>query len=329
MNYSKELFEYALSTLSSRRAAAKAQASLRKDELYAHLPQLADIENELAGTASALVYAIMGSGQSAVQAIADVKAKNIKLQAKRTELLLEAGVGASYLEPAFTCRLCNDEGYINGKMCGCMEKVLRDEKLRRLNSSSSLSLSSFANFRLDYYSLSPDENGVIPREKMKDIYDKCVSFAKSFTPQSDKNLLLLGATGLGKTHLSLAVAAEVIGQGYEVIYGSVQDLWRKTESEKFSREGSTYDALSSILDCDLLILDDLGAEFATAFTASTLYNVINTRINHHKSTIISTNLTLKELNLQYADRVVSRLIGNYDVLWFKGQDIRRIMLEKR
>ena len=329
MGYSKELLEYALGVLSMRSAGAKAVASQRKTELYSHLPRLAEIENELAGTASALVYTVMTGGQSAAEAIENVKTHNLKLQAERTELLMQAGVKADYLEPAYTCADCGDTGYKNGKMCPCMEKLLRDEKLKRLNSTSSLSLSSFNNFRLDYYPLIADENGVIPRNKMKDIYEQCVSFAKNFTAESDKNLLLLGATGLGKTHLSLAIAAEVIGKGYEVIYGSVQDLFRRAESEKFSRDGSRYDTLDSLLECDLLILDDLGAEFVTSYTTSTLYNLINTRINHHKATVISTNLPLRELNLQYADRVVSRLIGSYSVLWFQGQDIRRIKLEKR
>lgn len=329
MSYSKGLFEYALMTLSSRRAEARAIATQRKAELYEQLPRLAEIENELAGTASALVHVIMTGGRTAAEAVAEVKAKNLDLQGERTALLARAGVPSDYLEPVYTCKTCKDEGYMNGKLCQCAEKLMRDEKLLRLNSTSSLALSSFNNFMLDYYPNIPDSSGVIPRARMKEIYAQCVRFAKDFAPQNGKNLLLLGATGLGKTHLSLAIAAEVINKGYEVIYGSVQDLFRRSETEKFSREGNSYDTLDSLLSCDLLILDDLGAEFVTSYSASTLYNLINTRINHRKSTIISTNLPLKELNTQYADRVVSRLIGNYSVLWFQGNDIRRIMLEKQ
>lgn len=329
MGYSKELFEFALSKLSERRGDAKARASMRKAELYTHLPRLREIEAELAGTGMELVRVVMAAGEATAAAVEAVKAKNLRFQEERTALLARAGVAPDSLEPDYFCRLCGDEGYRDGKMCTCMEKLMRDEKLRRLNSTSSLSLSSFKNFRLDYYSNTPETGGVSPHKRMEEIYGQCVQFAESFSAQSGKNLLLLGATGLGKTHLSLAIAAEVIAKGCEVIYGSVQDLFRQAEGEKFSREGSRYDTLDSLLECDLLILDDLGAEFVTGFTASTLYNIINTRINHHKSTIISTNLSLKELNNQYADRVVSRLIGSYAVLWFQGQDIRRIMLQNR
>ncbi|WP_312643739.1 ATP-binding protein [Hydrogenoanaerobacterium sp.] len=329
MSYSKELFEYALGILNQRRNDAKAKASARKTELYRHLPRLREIENELAGTGMELVHAVMAGGKDTKEAVAAVKSKNLTLQQERAALLHHAGVEANYLEPVFVCAKCKDEGYISGTMCDCMEKILRDEKLRRLNSTSSLSLSSFSNFRLDYYPTAADNNGISPRKRMEDIFKLCQQFAAGFDERCDKNLLMLGATGLGKTHLSLAIASEVIAKGYEVIYGSVQDLFRRAEDEKFSREGTSYDTLEALLECDLLILDDLGSEFVTSFTTAMLYNIINTRINHRKPTIISTNLPFKELDSQYADRVVSRMIGNYNVLQFQGNDIRRIMLSAR
>lgn len=328
MGYSKELFQYALNKLSSRRNEAKARVSTKKAELYSHLPRLSAIEDELAGTGVQLVHAVMTGKQSTAEAVESIKHKNLALQNERTQLLNKAGVGADYLEPHYVCTKCNDEGYLDGKMCDCLKKILRDEKLRRLNSTSSLSLSHFQNFRLDYYPTEPNENGIVPREKMAEIYEQCVQFAKNFHNSNGRNLMMMGATGLGKTHLSLAIAAEVIAQGYEVVYGSLQDLVRRTESEKFSREGSGYETLDTLLACDLLILDDLGSEFVTGFTSSTIYNIINTRINHHKSTIISTNLQFKELNDQYADRVISRLIGSYTILWFCGNDVRRILLDR-
>lgn len=328
MAYSKDLLEYGLGVLSQRRNTAKARAAERREELYRHLPRLRAIEQELAGTGPELVRAVMAGGSSTGELVKQVKAKNLALQQERAELLRSVGVEEHYLEPSPVCPLCRDEGYIDGKICSCLEKVLREEKLRRLNSVSSLSLATFDQFHLDYYPNTAD-GGAAPRRRMEAIYDVCRQFARDFQGGSGRNLLMLGATGLGKTHLSLAIASEVIKRGFEVVYGSMQDLFRRAEDEKFSREGSRYDTLESMLACDLLILDDLGSEFATNFTNSLLYNLINTRINTRKSTIISTNLTLKELDQQYADRIVSRLIGNYSVLWFQGNDIRRLLLEKR
>ena len=78
-----------------------------------------------------------------------------------------------------------------------------------------------------------------------------------------------------------------------------------------------------MMECDLLILDDLGAEFSTSFSYATLYQWINTRLNKRLPTIISTNLTPKELLDLYGERVFSRLIGNYVPLFFAGQDVRQ------
>ena len=75
---------------------------------------------------------------------------------------------------------------------------------------------------------------------------------------------------------------------------------------------------------DLLILDDLGAEFPSPFNLATVYNLINTRCNRRKPTIISTNLTAQELEQKYSHRVVSRLFSLLDCLRFVGKDIRQI-----
>ena len=133
---------------------------------------------------------------------------------------------------------------------------------------------------------------------------------------------MYGKTGLGKTHLSLAIAAEVSKKGYKVIYGSAQNLLRKVEKEHFS--GGDDETINSLLECDLLVLDDLGTEFESKFNASQVYNIINTRLNFSLPTIISTNLTMSELEGRYEQRVVSRLIGEYDVLMFIGNDVRQL-----
>jgi DNA replication protein DnaC len=137
-----------------------------------------------------------------------------------------------------------------------------------------------------------------------------------------------GKTGLGKTHLSLAIAARIIEKGFGVVYGSAQNLLRSVEMERFSKDSGT-DALNSLLECDLLIVDDLGAEFQTSFTASAVYNIVNTRMLTGRPTIISTNMTTDELKSAYSDKVVSRLIGSYDVLRFFGNDIRDVQRKLR
>ena len=83
------------------------------------------------------------------------------------------------------------------------------------------------------------------------------------------------------------------------------------------------------MDADLLILDDLGAEYNTPFNVSSVYNIINTRMNFGKPTIISSNLTSQELEERYTERVVSRLLTQYTYLRFIGEDVRQLKLREK
>ena len=144
-----------------------------------------------------------------------------------------------------------------------------------------------------------------------------------------RQLLLSGNTGLGKTHLSLAIASEVMQKGYGVLYDSVINLLRRVEREHFGRGEAGADTLEILLTCDLLILDDLGAEFDSSFYVSTVYNIINTRLNCGLPTIISTNLAPEEIGSRYGRSVLSRLEGEYEILPFFGEDIRRLKRERQ
>ena len=157
---------------------------------------------------------------------------------------------------------------------------------------------------------------------MKSVYESCRSYADNFGTDSN-NLYFYGRTGLGKTHLSLAIANEVIKKGYNVVYGSVINFLNKLEREKFGRADS-FETEDILIGADLLILDDLGAEFSTAVATSSLYNIINSRIARGVPTIISSNLNIKEMQDRYPESVASRVIGNYKMVVFDGKDIRQI-----
>lgn len=143
------------------------------------------------------------------------------------------------------------------------------------------------------------------------------------------NLLMQGGTGLGKTHLSLAIAHEAIEKGYGVIYGSAQNMVTNLEKERFQKDNEQQDTNQLMLQCDLLIIDDLGTEFSTSFVTAAIYNIVNTRLMTHKPTIISTNLSMKELEERYTERFASRILGSYIPLFFRGKDIRQQKRRKK
>jgi DNA replication protein DnaC len=235
-------------------------------------------------------------------------------------LLKAAGHGEDYLEPHYSCKLCGDTGYVDGRMCDCMKKLLRTEAYHRLNTLTPLSLSTFESFSLNYYPDTAGENGSkSPRSVMASVLNNCKNYAAGFS-LSSPNLIMQGGTGLGKTHLSLAIANTAIQKGFGVVYCSVNNIITKLEREHFGRDDGDTDRM--LLECDLLILDDLGTEFKSSFSSAEIYNIVNTRLMSQKPTIISTNLSIQELQDRYTERFASRIMGNYVRVTFCGRDNR-------
>lgn len=318
MAYSKKLLEEARITLENRRFEAERVYSQRHNEVVKACPKIGEMENELALAGLDIIKSLgMGSekAEKYIQALAE---KNLNIQKEKARLLTENGFSDDYLEIPYTCKKCEDTGFVDGKFCSCHLKLLQQISFDELSKSSRLKLSSFESFSLDYYS---DKD---VKAAMKDIYDYCRDYASDFS-LSSPNLYFYGPTGLGKTHLSLAIANEVIENGFSVVYGSAHNLLSRLEREKFGRsdepDGTTEDML---LNCDLLILDDLGAEFSTSFTVAAIYNIINTRLCEGKPMIINSNLEFDEIEQRYTQRIASRIIGDFTPVEFCGEDIRQL-----
>ena len=326
MPYSKEIINTARDRLSQRRQQALRAADYKREQLFVELPRLREINNELLSIGANIAKSIVkdGSGED-IRALSE---RSLALQEEQRGILAERNIDPAVTEPVFICPACGDTGYIEldnrTVVCGCFKKLMADVAAESLNTDLPLDECTFESFKLDYYSDRPDENGRTPLNRMSKIYNYCVDYADNFTVRS-KSLLLRGATGLGKTHLSLAIANEVIQKGFSVIYVSAPDILSKLEREHFTYQyGAQEDTFNSLLKCDLLIIDDLGTEFSSQFTVSCLYNLFNSRLLAGKPVIINTNLQLSELVEAYSQRFVSRVIGSCDRLDFIGEDIRSI-----
>ena len=321
MGYGKDVYQAVMEKLNLQRVAAEQESRRRRDDFYAACPRAAEIERLLSHTAVQAAKAVLGSGNSG-EILAKLKENNLALQEERRQLLASAGLPEDYLQPHYQCPKCEDTGYIDGRMCSCLKELLRKEAYRRLNDSTPLSLCTFDSFSLSYYPDTSDSPaGPAPRAQSGKILSYCRGYAANFSPDSP-SLLMQGGTGLGKTHLSLSVANEAIERGFGVIYGSTQNLASSLEKERFRRD-SDDETNQMLLSCDLLILDDLGTEFSTSFIDAAIYNIVNTRLMSKRPTIISTNLSLREMETRYTERFVSRIIGSYIRLFFYGSDVRQ------
>ncbi len=322
MSYTKENLQYATQVIAERKRNAEKTHDIRHREVIKRIPEIAQYESQLAQTGLALLKAIDMDGDID-KYVADIAEINGRIQQYIKDALVKGGYPADYLETPYTCRICEDTGFKNGRICSCRKMLLNELSINDLRKVSPSDVCRFDNFSLDYYPAAPDEvYGISPREKMEEIFEYCKCYADDFDEDSG-SLYMRGATGLGKTHLSLAIGNIVALKGFNVVYGSAQNLFSAMEKDKFSNFNST-ETEDRLINADLLIIDDLGSEFTTRFTVDKLLNVINTRINLRKPVIISTNLSDKELEEKYDQRITSRIIGNYTPLYFMGRDIRQI-----
>ena len=319
-NYTRIRKEYETKYLRAREDADR-----RRAEALLLIPELADIDRALGQTGLMILGAAL-AGEDPDASVQAVRSKNEALQKQKRALLVARGFPADYTEIRYECPICQDEGFFEFKICSCMKKKLVEAAYESSGMAELLRVQSFENFDLSYYADDPQT-----AHHMKRVFDLCLGYARDFSPSDCSNLLLMGGTGLGKTHLSTAIARRVIDEGHDVFYTTVTNLISDFEVQKFGHSAGNETGLgtSQYFDCDLLIVDDLGTEIINQFTATVLYNVINTRISRKKSTIINTNFSRDELRAKYADRITSRLFGEYRVIPFVGRDVRMGKMGRR
>lgn len=247
---------------------------------------------------------------------------NLALLRKEKENLLEnAGLGADYLEPHFTCPDCKDTGYIGLEKCHCFKQQIINLLYQQSNIHEMLKETNFSNLSYEYYEgedLQRFENAV----------NTCKDFIDCFNSDYH-NLFFYGTVGTGKSFLSGCIAKELMDKGHSVIYFSATGLFEKLSSLSFDYNAKEDKAelYEDLYSCDLLIIDDLGTELTNNFSSSQFFSCLNERILRKKSFIISTNLSLQELRDRYSDRIFSRITSNFKLCKITGPDIR--MYKKR
>ena len=300
---------------------ARQNAEQRRKEVHEAIPEVKRIDRELSLAGLSIMKASM-DGQDVDAKIAEVREGNRKLRLRRAGLLTAHGYPADYTEVKYECTLCNDSGFIDTRMCTCLKRKLVEASYAKSGMGRLMREQTFGNFSLDYYA-----SDSIGDRIMRSNYAKMKRYAEEFSSDTTENLVLFGATGLGKTHLSSAMAGVILQKGFDVFYVTANSMISDYESQRFGNSSTGSETGSSIdryVTCDLLILDDLGAEIINQFTTSVLYELINKRINESRPTVINTNLTRDEFRKRYWDRITSRVFGEYTILPFEGRDVRAL-----
>jgi DNA replication protein DnaC len=312
--YARENYIKVKEMIEARRLKAISDSEARNIEVAALSEDIRIIDSELRSVGLQLFKAAC-SGQD----ITPIRERNQTLCELRKKALVKLGLPEDYTEVRYTCTDCSDSGFVGTRICKCFKELLITENIKSSGMGKLIEKQSFDNFSLD--ALKQDEQAY---QRMKKNIDELRSIADNFSNTNIKTLLFIGKTGTGKTHISTSIAKTVIEKGYEVLYDSAQNIVAAFEHDRFKSGYGPYEPKGDkYLECDLLIMDDLGTEFVNQFTTSCLYNLINTRQNKGLSTIISTNLSPTSIVEKYDDRIYSRLMGaDSKVVLFEGNDYR-------
>ncbi|MEG0250647.1 MAG: ATP-binding protein [Peptostreptococcus sp.] len=300
----------------------------RVGEIYKKYPNIKSISEEIRKMGLKMTKLVI-SGASE-EDISNISRQQNELINRKNELFIENNIPLDYLELKYECENCKDTGFLeNGKRCNCLRQRMLNDSYVMSNLEEILSMDNFENFNLDLFSDKvTEEITVSPRENMKTIFMDTQNYIFNFDKKEGSkkdNLLFSGDPGLGKTFLCSCIAKDLLDKGYTVIYQTAFNLMEVIERYKFKTETFSYldeENYNNLFTCDLLIIDDLGTEMVNSFTASELFNIINSRLNARKKIIISTNLGLSEIRNSYTDRIVSRIVGNFQMYQFYGSDLR-------
>ena len=249
-----------------------------------------------------------------------LKKSAVRYAKERADALKRLGLADKDFEPKYTCSRCDDTGRDGKGICNCAKNLSIDMAL-------SGTAAFFKNASFDTVDLDIFKDGQI-RAKMTKLYDQMRRFCTKFPHTRLNNILLLGNTGTGKTHLISCIANYLISLGEYVLPITAFELVNRALNYHTSADSDKLGHLTPLLDADLLIIDDLGTEsIFKNVTLEYLYLIINERLVKGKHTIITTNLDLGALETRYGSRITSRLLDKSStyVTALTGGDIRRAL----
>lgn len=297
----------------------------RKKEIYSQIPRLKEIEDEITNYAMQSIHSILlCEKEEQYSYVKNLEDKIDLLNTEKVQLLKQNDLSINDLEPKFECDKCKDTGLYDGHHCSCYEQELLNYAYNNSNLQN-FANHTFANFNIDLFDeeIFPNTN-VSPKQNIEFILNTAKDFVKNFDNPNQKNLFFCGNTGLGKTYLSSCIANELLSQGKTVLYQTAPTLLDMIVDYKLKKDGKVSSFYQEVFDVDLLIIDDLGVEYLNNLNSVELFNIVNNRLisNKNTKTIISTNLDLPRFRDRYDDRIVSRIIGNYTICRFLGNDVR-------
>ena len=324
MALSNSQYDAIMRIYNQRQFQDKHDQDRRIAEVYEKVPQIEALSDEIAATMAQAARKVLAGDREA----ADKLKKDAAFLKEQKQLYLKQnGYPADYLDLQYVCPDCKDTGYADGKKCHCFRHMEIEVLYDQSNIRKVLERENFDTLSMEYYDRNrvDEKTGMTVYDYMSMIIKECKTYVENFKTEKG-SILFMGNTGCGKTFLSNCIARELIRRYFSVVYLTATDMFDILAGSRFNgnNDDEAKDKAAYILDCDLLIIDDLGTELANTFTASQMFYCVNERLNRNKGTIISTNLTLGELQDSFTERVTSRIMSRYQIIPLIGDDLRLV-----
>ncbi len=319
------IYKEVMEEFSQKKSRADTIAEKNKELVYKKVPRIKEIHDEIYLMGFKITKSLLTNKTDSTILIDELKAKTKSLEKEKNALLEKNGFALDFLTPKYSCTLCNDTGFVDNNRCKCLKQKLINKYYDMSNVKNIIKKENFDTFDIRFYSNEKSEGGISPYDNIKSVYKTALEFCGKFS-DNFSNLLLYGDVGLGKTFICNCISKEILDKGHTVLYVTAPDVFKTLEDYRFNRSSMTKPELyiSLLTTADLLVIDDLGTEVSTVVTNSELFNIINSRQISEKHTIISTNLSPKDLEDKYSHRIISRFIGNFEMIKFIGSDIRAL-----
>ena len=291
----------------------------RREEIKNKYPEILELDTTIQKLCLNLSMAAL-RGITDQNELNNIKEEITDLRAKKYEMLVSHGYNPDYLNLHYNCPKCKDTGFIGIDKCSCFKSKLIKLYYKDSDLEEAVKTNNFKNFNINLYpNHKLNDERYTPRKNIEDILEYITGEYLPNFKNSNTNLLFYGNSGTGKTFLSWCIAKELLDKGFLVVYKTSDDLLRALKDIKFNND---TDLENLLINCDLLIIDDLGSEQITDFSSTELCTLINKKILKNKKMLISTNLSLPLISKRYSERISSRIIGEFKLFKFFAEDIR-------
>ena len=291
----------------------------RREEIKNKYPEILELDTTIQKLCLNLSMAAL-RGITDQNELNNIKEEITDLRAKKYEMLVSHGYNPDYLNLHYNCPKCKDTGFIGIEKCSCFKSKLIKLYYKDSDLEEAVKTNNFKNFNINLYpNRKLNDERYTPRKNIEDILEYITGEYLPNFKNSNTNLLFYGNSGTGKTFLSWCIAKELLDKGFLVVYKTSDDLLRALKDIKFNND---TDLENLLINCDLLIIDDLGSEQITDFSSTELFTLINKKILKNKKMLISTNLSLPLISKRYSERISSRIIGEFKLFKFFAEDIR-------